>query len=64
MPKSMISKPQKNYLKIEMAKNVKDSQYENWDDDFDRVKKRRVNKKSSDYKRKEKYKNNYFDDEY
>jgi len=47
-----------------MAKNVKDSQYDNWDDDFDRVKKRRVNKKSSDYKRKEKYKNNYFDDEY
>ena len=47
-----------------MAKNVKDSQYDNWDDDFDRVKKRRVNKKSSDYKRKEKYKNNYFKDEY
>jgi hypothetical protein len=64
MPKSMIWKPQKNYLKIEMAKNVKDSQYENWDDEFDRAKKRRVNKKSSDYKRKEKYKNNYFDDEY
>ena len=64
MPKSMISKPQKNYIKIQMAKNVKDSQYENWDDDFDRVKKRRVNKKSSDYKRKEKYKNNYFKDEY
>ena len=64
MLKSMISNLLKNYLKIEMAKNVKDSQYENWDDDFDRVKKRKVNKKSSDYKRKEKYKNNYFDDEY
>ena len=59
----MIWKPQKNYLKIEMAKNVKDSQYENWDDDFDRVKKRKATKKGSEYKRKDKYKNNYYEDE-
>jgi len=47
-----------------MAKDRSSSQFEKWDDDFDRAKKRRVNKKGSDYKRKEKYKNNYFDDEY
>ena len=46
-----------------MAKNVKDSQYENWDDDFDRVKKRKATKKGSEYKRKDKYKNNYYEDE-
>ena len=40
------------------------SQYENWDDDFDRAKKRKSNKKGSDYKRKSKYKNNYYEDDY
>jgi hypothetical protein len=47
-----------------MGKVKRDSQLDNWDDDFDRARKRKSTKKSSDYKRKEKYKNNYFDDEY
>lgn len=47
-----------------MAKHRSSSQFENWDDDFDRAKKRKSNKKGSDYKRKDKYKNNYYEDEY
>lgn len=46
-----------------MAKDRNVSQFDNWDDDFDRAKKRKSTKKSSDYKRKEKYRKNYFDDE-
>lgn len=47
-----------------MARDRSSSEYESWDDDFDRVKKRKSTKKGSDYKRKEKYRKNYFDDEY
>ena len=47
-----------------MARSSKASDYENWDDDFDRVKKRKVAQKKSVYKRKEKYRKNYFDDEF
>jgi len=47
-----------------MAKGRGFSQENNWEDDFDRAKKRKSNKKSSDYKRKSKYKNNYYEDEY
>ena len=34
-----------------------------WEDDFDRKKKKRSSLKGN-YKRKDKYKNNYFNDEY
>lgn len=47
-----------------MGKGKKISQYDSWDDDFDRAKKKRSTKKSSDYKRKGKYKDNFFEDEY
>lgn len=59
----MFSQP-KDYSKIKMAKNLKNSQFDNWDDDFDRAKKRKSTKKISDYKRKDKYRKDYFDDEY
>jgi hypothetical protein len=45
-----------------MKKEKFDSQ--NWDDDFDRVKKRKGSTKNSEYKRKEKYRKNYFSDDY
>jgi hypothetical protein len=35
-----------------------------WEDDFDRKKKKKSINKVSGYKRKEKYKNNYFEDDY
>lgn len=35
-----------------------------WEDDFDRKKKRKGTTKGGGYKRKNKYKDNYFDDEY
>ena len=35
-----------------------------WEDDFDRKKKRKSISKSGGYKRKNKYKDNYFEDEY
>jgi|SaaInl5LU_22_DNA_1037371.scaffolds.fasta_scaffold08542_4 hypothetical protein len=54
----------KDYSTIDMGKVKRDSQLDNWDDDFDRARKRKSTKKSSDYKRKEKYKNNYFDNDY
>lgn len=57
-------KPLRNYSKTDMGKEKKFSQYDSWDDDFDRAKKKRSNKKSSDYKRKSKYKNNYYEDDY
>lgn len=42
-----------------MKKDDSDSRY--WEDDFDRLKKRKNStKKTSEYKRKEKYKKNYF----
>ena len=53
-----------DYLKTDMAKGRGFSQENNWEDDFDRAKKRKSNKKGSDYKRKSKYKNNYYEDEY
>jgi hypothetical protein len=47
-----------------MKKDISDSLQ--WEDDFDRKKKRGSVKKgkSTNYKRKEKYKNNYLEDEY
>ena len=35
-----------------------------WEDDFDRKKKKKSINKASGYKRKGKYKNNYFEDDY
>mgnify|MGYP003959489035 CR=1 FL=1 len=47
-----------------MKKDISDSLH--WEDDFDRKKKRGSVKtgKSTNYKRKEKYKKNYLEDEY
>lgn len=45
-----------------MKKGISDSH--EWDDDFDRKKKRGYSKKGTNYKRKEKYKKDYFKDEY
>jgi hypothetical protein len=47
-----------------MAKRNNNSQFDEWDDDFERVKRRKLKKGNSQYKRKEKYKNNYSDDDY
>jgi hypothetical protein len=46
-----------------MARSRELFQNENWDDEFDGAKKRKSTKKSLDFKRKEKYRKNYFDDE-
>jgi hypothetical protein len=46
-----------------MKKDNSDSYFQ-WEDDFDKKKKRKSTLKRTDYKRKTKYKNNYFDDEY
>ena len=45
-----------------MKEDISDS-YE-WDDDFDRKKKRGSVKKTNDYKRKSKYKTNYLNEEH
>jgi len=45
-----------------MKKDISDS-YE-WEDEFDRKKKRGSVKKTNDYKRKSKYKANYLKDDY
>ena len=45
-----------------MKKDISDSY--KWEDEFDRKKKKGSVKKSTNYKRKEKYKKNYFKDEY
>ena len=45
-----------------MKKDISNSH--DWDDEFDRKKKRSSIKKTGDYKRKNKYKKNYFDDDY
>lgn len=57
-------KPTKKYSKTDMSKGKNISQYDKWDDDFDREKRKKSTKKSSDYKRKSKYKDNFFEDEY
>ena len=46
-----------------MKRGDSDSQ-QYWEDDFDRKKKRKSTLKSDGYKRKNKYKDNYFNDEY
>ena len=46
-----------------MRKDNSDS-HSQWEDDFDRKKKRKTTLKGGGYKRKNKYKSNYFDDEY
>lgn len=45
-----------------MKRGDSDSQ-QYWEDDFDRKKKSRVSNKNSQYKRKQKYKNNYFNED-
>ena len=48
-----------------MKRGKNESHKDVWGDDFDRARKRKSDKKSSNYKRKEKYKPNYFNnDEY
>jgi len=45
-----------------MKKDNSESHY--WEDDFDRLKKRKSStKKTSDYKRKDKYKKNYLNED-
>ena len=45
-----------------MKKDISDSY--NWDDEFDRKKKKSSVKKNTNYKRKDKYKRDYFKDDY
>lgn len=46
-----------------MKRNSSDS-HSQWEDDFDRKRRKKSTLKGSGYKRKEKYKNNYFEDDY
>ena len=45
-----------------MKKEISNSNY--WDDEFDRKQKRNSIKKNAEYKRKNKYKRDYLDEEY
>lgn len=47
-----------------MKKSKSNYQSNDWEDDFERKKKKKSTLKKSDYKRKEKYNKNYLRDDY